>query len=464
MENQSLFEAFMVEIKKMNECLERIEARHQRCIVRCGLQDMSCEKEKVEQPIVEAIYEEKIVALPSDNLTNSILEQSHQQLVEEKETMEHKDVFLSSTISDEEDKFEVEMMDTFSAMVATVIAGDFASENGNAAIRSAFCWGASFSALFLLVLNLLGRRSRLQASLLALFLTASLPEAIFQILRGQFGCWVAIFAIAANYCFPDVFPVSVSRFLFFVVMPNWLANELRESIAGAIFCLYGSSLLLYNTLFMFRILQPYAGNVCRRNESSALGYTCNGMNRSCQTFLIYRTQPPYNTVSSIASLFSINATQISAFNKNVAENMALATNTKVIIPVTCSCVGRFYQTNTTHVVQAGDTYYLLANNTFEGLTTCRAIRAQKFSPNIVNIYPNENLTIPLRCACPTRRQLNLGIKYLVSFVIQPSNTAIGGIATYFGADVGQTLEANGKSEQDDVINPFTTLLTVTDPS
>uniref|UniRef100_A0A803KVZ8 LysM domain-containing protein n=1 Tax=Chenopodium quinoa TaxID=63459 RepID=A0A803KVZ8_CHEQI len=328
---------------------------------------------------------------------------------------------------------KTEMLETF----YTVIAGDFASENGNAAIRSAFCWAASFSALFLLVLNLLGRRSRLQASFLALFLTASLPEAVFQILRGQFGCWVAIFAIAANYCFPDVFPVSVSRFLFFVVMPNWLAYELRESIAAQ---------------------QPYAGNVCRRNESSALGYTCNGVNRSCQTFLIYRTQLPYSTISSIASLFSVNASQISAFNKNIAANMALATNTKVIIPVTCSCVGRFYQTNTTHVVRTGDNYYLLANNTFEGLTTCRAIKAQKVSPNIVNIFPDERLTIPLRCACPTRRQLNLGIKYLVSFVIQPSNTAIGAIATYFGADVGQTLEANGKSEQDDVINPFTTLL------
>ncbi|XP_021719015.1 cold-regulated 413 plasma membrane protein 4-like [Chenopodium quinoa] len=125
---------------------------------------------------------------------------------------------------------KTEMLETF----YTVIAGDFASENGNAAIRSAFCWAASFSALFLLVLNLLGRRSRLQASFLALFLTASLPEAVFQILRGQFGCWVAIFAIAANYCFPDVFPVSVSRFLFFVVMPNWLAYELRESIAGCL--------------------------------------------------------------------------------------------------------------------------------------------------------------------------------------------------------------------------------------
>ncbi|XP_021847829.1 lysM domain receptor-like kinase 4 isoform X1 [Spinacia oleracea] len=218
---------------------------------------------------------------------------------------------------------------------------------------------------------------------------------------------------------------------------------------------------ILSSIYFFSLItaqQPYASSNCRRNESSSLGYNCNGVKTSCNTFLIYRTQPPYNNISSIATLFSANASQISAINNNVTENTALATNTKVIIPVTCSCAGGFYQANTTHVVIRDDNYYKLANNTFEGLTTCRAIRAQKLSPNIVDIFPGERLTIPLRCACPTKRQLNLGIKYLMSFVIQPSNPSIGGIATYFGADVGQTFEANGKSEQDYVIQPFTTLL------
>lgn len=45
----------------------------------------------------------------------------------------------------------------------------------------------------------------------------------------------------------------------------------------------------------------------------------------------------------------------------------------------------------------------------------------------------------------------------MSYVIQPGNN-IGTVATYFGADVGQTLDANEKSEQDSLIQPFTTLL------
>lgn len=123
MENKSWFEAFMMEIKKMNECLDRIDARFQIRDVRCGVQDMSYEKEKLEQPIVEAIYEEKIVSLPSDNLTNPILEQSHEQLVEEKEIMEHKSVYLSSFV-DEEVTFELSKLVAKSQISTTSFYGD----------------------------------------------------------------------------------------------------------------------------------------------------------------------------------------------------------------------------------------------------------------------------------------------------------------------------------------------------
>ncbi|CAO2830324.1 unnamed protein product [Amaranthus hypochondriacus] len=208
--------------------------------------------------------------------------------------------------------------------------------------------------------------------------------------------------------------------------------------------------------------QPYGEKNCflANNATSALGFSCNGVNRTCQSFLIYRTQPPYNTISAIASLLSANASQMSAFNSNISETMALATNTEVIVPVTCSCSGKFYQYNTTHVVKRSENYNLLSNDTYEGLTTCNAIRTQKISPNVVDIFPGETLTIPLRCACPTRTQVDLGIKYLMSFVVQENNhfSDIAVKFAKFGADIGQTMEANEKSEQDSVIYPFTTVL------
>ncbi|XP_074275251.1 lysM domain receptor-like kinase 4 [Silene latifolia] len=205
--------------------------------------------------------------------------------------------------------------------------------------------------------------------------------------------------------------------------------------------------------------QSYASTNCAKssNTSSVLGYNCNGVNKTCQSYLIFRTTPSYNTVSSIAALMSVSGSRISAMNQNITQNFTMATNTEVIIPVTCSCTGKYYQTNTTYLVHTGDNYYLISNDTFGGLTTCNAIRSQKVSPNVADIFTNEKLTIPLRCACPTRKQVNEGVRYLMSFVIQPGND-ISSIAIKFGADVGQTLEANEKSVQDSVIQPFTTLL------
>lgn len=217
-------------------------------------------------------------------------------------------------------------------------------------------------------------------------------------------------------------------------------------------------LSLINFPCLINAQQRYAADICTVNDSSSsiLGYNCSGVNTTCESFLIYRAQPSYNTISSIASLLSANASQMSEIN-NISENVTMQTNNEVIVPVTCSCADRFHQVNTSYVVQNNDSYYLIANNTFEGLTTCNAIRTQKVSPNIENIYPNERLTIPLRCACPTRSQVNDGVRYLMSFVIERGDS-VASIAINFEADVGQTFEANGFSEDDNVIQPFTTLL------
>lgn len=188
---------------------------------------------------------------------------------------------------------------------------------------------------------------------------------------------------------------------------------------------------------------------------STLGYNCNGLNRSCQSFLIYRTQPYYNTISLIASLLSANASQISAINNNTSGNMTLETNHEVIVPVMCSCTGMFYQANTTHVVQATVNYYLIGNDIFQGLTTCNAIRDQK---SVINLTINESLTIPLRCACPSWIQVDDGILYLMTVVVQEDNSTIADIANKYGADVRQTLIANGLSPQASDTQPSTTLL------
>lgn len=206
--------------------------------------------------------------------------------------------------------------------------------------------------------------------------------------------------------------------------------------------------------------QPYIGQdtrVCSKtNDSSspALGYTCNGLNKTCQTYLIYRSNPPYDTVPSIARLLSSDPSQLSAIN-SVAPNATFPTNKMVIVPVNCSCSGRYYQVNASYTIRRGDNYYLIFNSTYEGLTTCRAIKVQN-DIETVDLYSGD-LTIPIRCACPTKNQTNLGIKYLLSYVVAEGNY-VSTISSRFGANVARTLEANGLSEQFSMIYPFTTLL------
>lgn len=128
----------------------------------------------------------------------------------------------------------------------------------------------------------------------------------------------------------------------------------------------------------------------------------------------------------------------------------------VIVPVRCSCSGEFYQANTSYVIKGGDNYYLIANNTFQGLSTCQALRDQnKFLTG--NIYTGSKMNVPLRCACPTKNQTDVGIKYLLTYVIARRDY-VSRISIRFGVDTGRTLEANELSEQDSVIYPFTTLL------
>ncbi|CAN6541729.1 unnamed protein product [Malus baccata var. baccata] len=136
--------------------------------------------------------------------------------------------------------------------------------------RAAFQWGGTVFALILLILNRAGRRSAMQSNFLVLYLFTSFPTVLFKILRclltnsfqisitnmptypsnlqikvcrGQFGYWVSFLAVAANLFFPRTVPVS--RFLLFVITPVWVANGLRDSIVGCIFCLIlGVSLVI----------------------------------------------------------------------------------------------------------------------------------------------------------------------------------------------------------------------------
>ncbi|CAN1224847.1 Protein LYK5 [Linum grandiflorum] len=97
-------------------------------------------------------------------------------------------------------------------------------------------------------------------------------------------------------------------------------------------------------LFCFSFVQaqqPYIGqgtNKCSTTSNSALGYSCNGINNTCQSYLTFRAQPPYTTVTSISTLLGSNPSQLAAIN-SVPQTATFPTNQLVLVPVTCSCSG-----------------------------------------------------------------------------------------------------------------------------
>ncbi|KAG8384514.1 hypothetical protein BUALT_Bualt04G0125800 [Buddleja alternifolia] len=221
------------------------------------------------------------------------------------------------------------------------------------------------------------------------------------------------------------------------------------------------SIFLISSLPIILSQQPYirqATTQCesRDNSTSVLGYTCNGASRSCQAYLTFRSQPPFTSVSTISTLFSANSSQISQLN-SVPENAVFETNRMVLVPITCSCSGPYYQANTSYVVQQNDTYLSIANATLQGLSTCQALIVQNPDDLATGLFPGEIIRVPLRCACPTRTQIDDGVNYLLSYLVT-WNQFVSTISELFRVDTGRTLAANGLSEQDFNIYPFTTLL------
>ncbi|KAE9606732.1 hypothetical protein Lal_00025886 [Lupinus albus] len=217
--------------------------------------------------------------------------------------------------------------------------------------------------------------------------------------------------------------------------------------------------LLICTFSVIEGQQPYIGlgtTACYRkgNSKSIRGYTCNGANQSCQAYLTFRSQPLYSSVSKISALLSSDPSQLADIN-SVSLNHTFETNNLVIVPIKCSCASEYYQANTSYVVQYAETHFLIASNTFQGLSTCQALQNENHNP--WNMFQGRELLVPLRCACPTKNQTEKGIKYLLSYLVKEGDS-VSLISEKFGVKTEATLEANNLSMTNAIIYPITTLL------
>lgn len=132
--------------------------------------------------------------------------------------------------------------------------------------------------------------------------------------------------------------------------------------------------------------------------------------------------------------------------KKPTATTRIPTRELVVIPANCSCSsssGGFYQHNATYNLSGNrgdETYFSVANDTYQALSTCQAMMSQnRYGER--QLTPGLNLLVPLRCACPTAKQTTAGFKYLLTYLVAMGDS-ISGIAEMFNSTSAAITEGN----------------------
>uniref|UniRef100_A0A0D6QRD8 Protein kinase domain-containing protein n=1 Tax=Araucaria cunninghamii TaxID=56994 RepID=A0A0D6QRD8_ARACU len=177
------------------------------------------------------------------------------------------------------------------------------------------------------------------------------------------------------------------------------------------------------------------------------GYECNGQQKACQAYAVYRSRGDYQSLANISQLLNSNLSQMATIN-GFSANHILAIDQPVYAPLDCSCVGNYSQANATYTVKEDDTYLIMANNTYQTLSTCQALQQQN-NINATELTMGTTLTVPLRCACPTAAQADNRIRYLLSYPVI-SGDDVNTIGERYGATAQEIFDANEMATSDTI--------------
>ncbi|XP_027124055.1 protein LYK5-like [Coffea eugenioides] len=161
-------------------------------------------------------------------------------------------------------------------------------------------------------------------------------------------------------------------------------------------------------------------------QAPGSNYQCSPNSPSCETFIVYRAQKDYQTLNSIASLFSSSIAEILSYNNfsQVDQNL-LQPGYEIVIPVTCFCSeAKFSRAVYQHNASRSDSLSAIACGTFEGLMTAASLRDynQDFQGDNQSI---SSIQVPIKCACPNTSDIENGINYLVTYpILEHDNTSL----------------------------------------
>ncbi|KAI3696949.1 hypothetical protein L6452_29601 [Arctium lappa] len=172
---------------------------------------------------------------------------------------------------------------------------------------------------------------------------------------------------------------------------------------------------------------------------------------SCQTFLIFRSNHRFPTISAISALFRSPPTTLLRLNNIDHTSELLVVDREVLIPVACSCgSGEFFRAGINYTVPENTTLSDTACGVFEGLV--KTITLVEENPNVEDVVKvGFVLNVPLKCACP-----NEPYKYLVTYPLVSGDSVIK-ISTKFGISEDDVLRVNGL-HPDTTVYPNSTIL------
>ena len=204
--------------------------------------------------------------------------------------------------------------------------------------------------------------------------------------------------------------------------------------------------------------QSYDNSNCNSEpQVPGSNYICSPEKDPCKTFIVYRAQPNYQTLSSIASLFNADISKLFSINNMVEANSSknLMPGHEIIIPITCCCPDRFSEAKFIYNSSHSDSLPTAACTVFEGLVKAQSLMEE--NPDFGGDYPGDlTVTVPVRCACLGKFERDNGVKYLVTYpVIEGDRTDL--MALKFGVHEEMILAVN-KLHRYAAIFPQTTLL------
>ncbi|XP_071719124.1 lysM domain receptor-like kinase 4 [Rutidosis leptorrhynchoides] len=212
--------------------------------------------------------------------------------------------------------------------------------------------------------------------------------------------------------------------------------------------------LIFTSLINSNHAQAFYDATSCREGGNTLGtrYTCTNTTltrSSCQTFLIFRANNQFTTISSISSLFRLPLHTLLELNHIDSPSEILLVDREIFVPITCSCLGAFYQTRINYTTNENTTFSDIACGVFEGLVKKITLVEENSNQEVIKV--GFNLNLPLKCACP-----NNDYKYLVTYPLV-SGDSINKVSTKFGISKDDILEFNNL-HLDTTVYPETTIL------